>query len=243
MKAASRWPARLDRWQSISGLLLGLFIWIHLIGDASILLGPEAFAAVHHFYEGGAFLSQPVPALTALAAGAIFALLVIHAALALRKFPRDYQAYRSMRSHSRSMRHGDTRLWLIQVWTGFAMFFLAPVHLYVVMSKPEAIGPIFSSQRVTWDGFWLLYLLLLLIVVPHAAIGLYRLALKWGWPPSSRPACQRRRLGVTMWCTIVLFVILGMLALATFYGIGLQHPPDNAAHAAPVSYVGPFDGI
>jgi len=231
MKRASRWPARLDRWQSLSGLLLGLFIWVHLAGDSSIILGPEAFAAVHHFWEGGAFLARPLPALTAWAAGCVLVLLLVHSALAVRKFPGDVRAYREMHSHARTLRHGDTRLWLVQVWTGFAMFFLAPVHLYVVMAMPQEIGPVESSQRIAWDGFWPLYLLLLLAVVPHAAIGLYRLAVKWDLPPSRRPERRRRLLRMTMWCTIGLFLVLGTYALATFYLTGLQHPPVGQDHA------------
>lgn len=232
MKRLDRWPARLDRWQSLSGLLLGLFIWVHLAGDASILLGQEAFAAVSHFWEGGAFFGRPLPALTVLAAGLILLLLVIHAALALRKFPGDVRAYRAMHSHARTMRHGDTRLWLVQVWTGLAMFFLAPVHLYVVMAMPDQIGPIASPQRIAWDGFWPLYLLLLLTVIPHAAIGLYRLAVKWDWPRSRRPDVTRQRLRLAMWCTIVFFFVLSALALARFYAIGLQYPPEEGTHAS-----------
>lgn len=231
MRRLSRWPARLDRWQSLSGLLLGLFIWVHLAGDASILLGQDAFAAVSHFWEGGAFFGRPVPALTAWAAGGIFLLLLIHAALALRKFPGDVRAYRAMQSHSRTMRHGDTRLWLVQVWTGFAMFFLAPVHLYVVMAMPDEIGPIASPQRITWDGFWPLYLLLLFAVIPHAAIGLYRLAVKWDWPRSRQPEVIRRRLRLAMWFTMVFFIVLSTFALARFYSIGLQYPPEDATHS------------
>ena len=38
----SRWPARLDWLQSVSGLLLALFMWGHMFFVSSILLGKDA---------------------------------------------------------------------------------------------------------------------------------------------------------------------------------------------------------
>jgi fumarate reductase subunit C len=69
------------------------------------------------------------------------------------------------------MRHEDTTLWLWQVATGFALFFLASVHLYVMLSKPDRIGPFESADRVWSDHFWPLYIVLLLAVELHAGIG------------------------------------------------------------------------
>ena len=39
------------------------------------------------------------------------------------------------------MGHDDTKLWFAQAFTGFAMFFLGSVHLYVIMTHPDQIGP------------------------------------------------------------------------------------------------------
>ena len=68
-------------------------------------------------------------------------LLVVHAMLALRKFPIDYRQYRAFRDHMGTMKHDDTTLWWWQVVTGFAMFFLASIHLYVMLTRPDRIGP------------------------------------------------------------------------------------------------------
>ena len=38
----NRWPARLDQLQSLSGLLLVVFIWGHMFFESSILLGMES---------------------------------------------------------------------------------------------------------------------------------------------------------------------------------------------------------
>lgn len=220
----NRWPARLDLWQSLSGLFLAVFIAFHLSFDASILIGPEAFAWVGHALEGGLFLERPQPWLTSLAGLAVLLLIAFHALLALRKFPANMQQHRAMHAHVHEFRHGDTRLWLVQLWTGFAMFFLAPVHLYMVIAMPKDIGPVLSSQRVVWDLFWPLYLLLLIAVVLHAAIGMYRLALKWGWPAWAGSDHGRRRLRRLTWAVILVFTLVGLLALGRFIEIGIAHP-------------------
>ncbi len=236
MRRLNPWPARFDRWQSLSGLALAVFIWIHLTGDSSILLGPEAFAAVGHFWEGYPMLSRPYPVLTSLAGIVIAGLIVIHAFLAMRKFPASARQWKTIHAQAGEMRHGDTTLWLVQAWTGFAMFFLAPVHLYTVIARPEDIGPVASAQRVVHEGFWALYALLILAVVPHAAIGLYRLGLKWGWVGGTTRA--RRLARGAAWMLIVGFVALSLLALGEFIRIGLEHPPETTGllPAAPLRF-------
>ncbi|MFU8876776.1 MAG: fumarate reductase cytochrome b subunit, partial [Wenzhouxiangellaceae bacterium] len=139
--SASRFPARLDVLQGASGLFLALFMWLHMFFVSSILLGKDAFWHVARFFEGYHVFGKPYPILVTLIAGLVFAILIFHAALALRKFPSDWKQYSSFRQHARDMKHGDTTLWFVQVWTGFAMFFLASIHLYTMMTQPETIGP------------------------------------------------------------------------------------------------------
>ncbi len=111
----------------------------------------------------------------------MFILFIAHAGLAVRKFPINYAQYRVYRDHMGMMHHEDTTLWWWQVVTGFAMFFLASVHLYQMLMHPGLIGPFESADRV-WSGrWWPLYLVLLFAVELHGGIGLYRLAVKWGW--------------------------------------------------------------
>lgn len=37
----SRWPARMDLAQSVSGLILGLFMWGHMFFVSTILVSPD----------------------------------------------------------------------------------------------------------------------------------------------------------------------------------------------------------
>jgi len=145
----------------------------------------------------------------------------VHAALALRKFPINYRQYREYRDHMGMMRHEDTTLWYWQVVTGFAMFFLASVHLYQMMMHPEAIGPWQSADRV-WSGLWWpLYLVLLFAVELHGGIGLYRLCVKWGWMEGKDPAATRKNLKMLKWALSAFFIVLGLVTLAAYIKIGM----------------------
>ncbi len=218
------WPARLDLLQSLSGLLLGLFILLHLLFDASILLGKDAMWTVTRFFEGYFIFGHALPWLVSLFVASIFALFVLHAWLALRKFPTQWRQHRIYWAHMGAMRHEDTTFWFVQVMTGFGMFFLGPVHLYLMLTHPEQIGPYASADRV-WSGvMWPLYLLLLWLVVLHGGIGLYRLAVKWG--DYSDPAKARRKLKWMSRALMVFFLALGMLTLAAYLKIGIEHAPN-----------------
>lgn len=224
-RAHRAWPARLDVLQSGTGLLLGLFMWVHMLFVASILLGPDAMWTVARFFEGYFFFGRPVPGVVSALVAAVFLLLVVHAALALRKFPADYHQYRAFRIHAAAFRHGDTTLWAWQVATGFALFFLASVHLYGMLMHPAKIGPYESADRVWTDLMWPLYLVMLFAVELHAGIGLYRLALKWGWLASADPAITRRRLRRFKWLLTASFLALGLAALAAYVKLGIEHAP------------------
>lgn len=221
----SRWPARLDVLQSASGLLLGLFMWVHMFFVSSILLGRDAMWTVARFFEGYHFFGRPLPWLVSLLVAAVFALFIGHALLALRKFPASYRQYRTYRDHMQAMRHGDTRLWYWQVVTGFALFFLASVHLYTMLTRPDRIGPYESADRVWSEHFWPLYLVMLFAVEIHGGVGLYRLALKWGWLTGDDPAAGRRRLAALKWGLTAFFLVLGLATLAAYVKIGIEHAP------------------
>lgn len=239
---ASRWPARLDLAQSASGLLLGLFMWAHMMFVASILVSRDAFWAVARFFEGAWFLDEPQPWLVSVIVAAVAALVVVHAALALRKFPADYSQYASFRRHQRSLHHEDTTLWYWQVVTGFALFFMVAVHLFTMLVHPERIGPFESGDRVWTDRFWLLYLPMLFAVEIHGGVGLYRLAVKWGWFEGRDAAASRRRLRVAKWAMTAFFIVLGLASLAAYMKIGIEHAPDYGKPYVPTWQQVPVGG-
>jgi fumarate reductase subunit C len=219
----SRWPARLDLTQSATGLILALFMWGHMFFVSSILISPQAMWRITKFFEGYFFFGASYPGIVSVVVAAIIALIVVHAVLALRKFPANYRQLSTYRAHMRMMAHEDTTLWFWQAVTGFAMFFLAPAHLYVMLSRPDRIGPFESADRVWSDHFWPLYILLLLAVELHGGIGLYRLAVKWGWVSGPDAGRTRVRLKRLKWAITVFFLALGLATLAAYMKIGIEH--------------------
>jgi fumarate reductase subunit C len=229
----SRWPARLDWLQSISGLILALFMWGHMFFVSSILLGNDAMWMITKMFEGYFFFGKAYPVIVSGVVAIVFSLFIAHAALALRKFPISYGQYRAYRNHMAMMHHEDTTLWWWQVVTGFAMFFLASVHLYQMLMHPGLIGPFESGERV-WSGrWWPLYLILLFSVELHGGIGLYRLAVKWGWLEGKDPKATRSNLKKLKWALSVFFIVLGLATLAAYVKIGYDNRYALGAHYVP----------
>ena len=96
----SRWPARLDCMQSVSGLLLALFMWGHMFFVSSILLGKDAMWTVTKLFEGYFFFGRSCTGWSRWWWRCVFALVVLHAVLALRKFPISYRQWRAFREHA-----------------------------------------------------------------------------------------------------------------------------------------------
>jgi fumarate reductase subunit C len=219
----SRWPARMDLAQSLSGLVLGLFMWGHMFFVSTILISNDAMWTVTKFFEGYFILGTAYPLIVSFVVAGVTALIVVHAFLAMRKFPSSYRQYRMFIGHRRLLSHEDTTLWWVQVITGFMLFFLATVHLYQMMMHPGDIGPYGSADRVWSGGWWPLYLVMLFAVELHGGVGLYRLAVKWGWFEGKDPNASRKRLKVLKWALTVFFLVLGLATLAAYMKIGHEH--------------------
>jgi fumarate reductase subunit C len=223
----------MDLLQSLSGLALGVFMWGHMLFVASILLGKDAMWTVTRFFEGYFFFGTSHPGIVSVVVAAVVLLFVTHAALALRKFPVTTRQYGSFLAHKAHMRHGDTSLWWWQVVTGFALFFLASPHLFQMLAHPGAIGPYASADRVWTGGWWPLYLVLLLAVEVHAGIGLYRLAIKWGWFCGPDADAARRRLQRAKRGATAVLLVLGLATLAVYAKIGYDHRDRVGERYAP----------
>ncbi|MDR0565372.1 MAG: fumarate reductase cytochrome b subunit [Azoarcus sp.] len=214
----SRWPARLDLLQSSTGLILGLFMWGHMFFVASILFGKDAMWTITKLFEGFFFFGKSHPGLVSCVVGFVVVVFVLHALMAVRKFPINYRQWRTVRAHAKAMKHEDSTLWVWQVYTGFLLFFFASAHLYQMFVWPQNIGPYASADRVWSDSLWPFYLVMLLAVELHGGIGLYRLAVKWGWPNASR-----QKLKKVKWALTGFFLILGLATLAAYMKIGYEH--------------------
>ena len=222
---SSRLPARLDLAQSGTGLILGLFMWVHMLLVGSIILGKDAFDFVAKTMEL-AFLSDTghgYPIAVFFAVSGVFTLFIVHALLGMRKFPISWRQHRIIRDQMQMMKHPDTNLWYIQVVTGFVMFFAGSVHLYTMLVNPAGIDPFLSADRVVSGNYWFLYLVLLICVELHAGIGLYRLCMKWGWFKGKDARHSRKKLKTLKNRLMIFFLGIGFLALLMFIVIGWGH--------------------
>lgn len=226
----SRLPAKLDLIQSGTGLILGLFMWVHMLLVGSIVLGKRVFNFVADTMELS-FLSstgEGYPAAVFFAVLVVFTLFVIHAALGMRKFPISWKQHAIFRSQMKMMKHEDTNLWYIQVVTAFIMFFLGSVHLYTMLVNPGQISAELSAARFVTNNMWPLYLVLLFAVELHGTIGLYRLAMKWGWFDKWDCFHQENRLDARSYLKLlkkrltIFFLALGCLAWLVFTVIGIR---------------------
>jgi fumarate reductase subunit C len=222
----SRIPARLDFLQSATGLVLAIFIKFHIIFVSSILISNEFMHQVEIILAGGLFVDGGTPKFIIGSSLIAFFIIVIHAILALRKFPNSYRQYRNFRSHTMMYNHSDTKLWALQVLTGFVLFFVASIHLYQMALNPSDIGPYQSSDRIFTDGAWMLYIVLLIAVELHATIGLYRLIVKWGWFEGKNYKESRKRFQKFRNIVIAFYLVLGLLSLGAYMKTGYDHK-DN----------------
>jgi len=233
-------PARLDFLQSATGIILALFISGHILFESSILISKDAMYNMTLFFEGYYFIGSKHPIIITILATSILLIIIVHAIIALRKFPANYRQYKAMKTHMARMNHHDTSLWAIQVITGFAMFFLASVHLYIMIAQPEMIGPYASSERIATDMMWPMYLLLLFAVVIHAGLGVYRLILKWGLFEAKQQKFMKQRralLRTIMYFVVTLYLVVGIASLARYMQIGYEHDFENGERYHPQSEV------
>ncbi|MEE4659734.1 MAG: succinate dehydrogenase/fumarate reductase cytochrome b subunit, partial [Halieaceae bacterium] len=108
----------MDLLQGASGLVLVLFMWVHMFLVSSILLGKDAMYVVTRMLEGEYFFGRAYPALVSGVAIGVLAIFLLHALVAMWKIPGSYREYRVFWQHGRSFSHADTWLWLVQVVTG-----------------------------------------------------------------------------------------------------------------------------
>ncbi len=233
----SRLPARLDFIQSVSGLVLALFMWGHMFFVASILLGKDAMYFITKMFEGATILSEPQPAIVSFIVTCIFFIFIVHAGLAMRKLPINFRQWQVYKTHMKMMKHSDTTLWYYQAATGFVMFFLGSAHLFMMMTQADSIGPFGSADRMWSDFMWPFYLILLIAVEVHGTVGLYRLCVKWGWFEGKDAKHTRARLKKVKWIITVFFLTLGILTLLAYMKIGYEHRHNAGERYKPTAFL------
>jgi len=200
---SARWDGLFDFMQMASGAGLILFMWCHMILVSSVLIGPGVMNAIAEFFEatGMAQVGGPL----------IFLVFLVHFFLAARKVPFRFEAQKTIWSHARMMRHGDTWMWVIQAVSAMIILLMGAIHMWVVLTDLP-ITAAKSAARIQ-SGFWFVfYLILLPLVELHVGIGFYRIAVKWGFIKDDSRSMFKKKENILT----VGFITIGLLTLLRF---------------------------
>lgn len=193
---------RLDFLQALSGVLLILFLWAHLILVSSVIISPALMNGIGWFFEA-TYMAQ-------LGGPVILLLMVFHFVVAARKMPFRTGELCTFWAHAKMLRHKDTWLWLVQIVTAIVILVMASIHIYTVLSTLP-ITALKSADRVQ-NGWLTFYLFLLPMAELHVSIGFYRLGVKYGYITSeSRSKFQR-----VEYYMAGAFIVIGLLTLLRF---------------------------
>ncbi len=231
-KRQGRGTACLDVGQSVTGLILGLFLFCHMAFTGSVNLGKDVFANMIET-SGGAFFDGVEHMWMHVAfVGFIFLCVAIHAFCALRRFPTSYAQFRDIKAHYKLLKHEDTTLWIIQITTGFLLFFFVFTHVVPMLFNPHGFDVNLIGEHTYHMG--MVYTFIFLVITElHGMIGLYRLAVKWdifAKNPETNMIDQRmnqpdrKGLRKTMLFVALIMIVCGTITGYTNYTIGQDHP-------------------
>ncbi|MCR4667475.1 MAG: succinate dehydrogenase/fumarate reductase transmembrane subunit [Desulfovibrio sp.] len=190
---------RLDFWQALSGACLAFFVCIHLLLEGSVVLSPDLTNSIGWLLEAS-YAAQ-------IGAPCILLLIVFHFWIAARKMPFRAGELQIFVEHARALKDPDTWLWLVQVATAVIILVGAFFHVYTVMSDLP-IEVVKSSHRLH-QGWLLFHAFFLPSVILHTGIGIFRIAVKYGFCLKAKREVFRKRLWIGMGC----YLLLGVLAL------------------------------
>lgn len=202
-KPANFRAAYLDWAQMLTGAVLIVFMWCHLLLVSSVILGQGVMNAIAHFFEA-TYMAQ-------IGGPILFLILIFHFVLAARKMPFRSQEHETFLAHARRFNHLDTWLWAVQVLSALIILVLGSAHVYTVLSDLP-ITAAKSAARVQKGAWLFLYLVLLPLTELHVGIGFYRIGVKWGFiRRDNRAKGQKLEKVLTG-----MFVLIGVAAIFRF---------------------------
>ncbi|MCF7824478.1 MAG: hypothetical protein K9N35_09950 [Candidatus Marinimicrobia bacterium] len=188
-----------ERVSGLTGAFLALFILGHLILESSILVSAQLYEDVAYFMEHTVPMAQPLIFLVTI-------VFFVHFVWAGRKIPGKLRDRKKMLELGKKLKasrkgwqqdpnsdihlrkHFETTLWIWQVRTAMIVLATGAFHLFLVMwniftdmgvdGQTVGLTADVATSRVE-SGLWILYAVLMISVVAHMAIGVYRLIVKW----------------------------------------------------------------
>ncbi len=183
-KKLSTCTKRLDFFQVISGVLLTVFIFGHLLLVSSMLLGQGVFNSLAYFLE--------VTYIEVIILPVILLLMFAHFLIAARKMPFRQGEFLTFMEHSKSMKHPETWAWLIQIITAICLLALASTHMIEVLADLPITAEK-SAIRVQETGS-LFYIALLLCSWLHVGVGIFRIGVKYGYITAANRKVMTKKL-------------------------------------------------
>lgn len=216
-----------DLAQSISGVILIGFLWMHMLFVATIVVSPSLFDSLSEGLDKYYLAQVGIPA--------TILVIIIHIFLAGRRAPLRLRDLRISYRLASLMKHYDTWVWVGQVITALGVGIMASMHLWTIMTH-WPIRAATSAARVasngpadiTWGSFTfpyyiVFYVIFLIFGEYHGGFGLYRILVKWGW-------WERHTMGWVLKGITVIIVFLGFFALYTFTKIAANPAIGGAIH-------------
>ena len=193
-----------DLVESITGVLLASFLFLHLLLISTVMLGNNLFNLLAKFMED--FY------LTHTTMIAILLVLIIHVFLTLRRVSFDLSKQVQLIGHLKDINHLDSRLWLLQVITGLFLFMFIIIHIWsVFVSMPIDVNDIsVKLVNIRWAVF---NLILVMLAGIHTGIGIYRMGIKWGF-------IKYRKKGLVLISLLIpVYILIEILNLYSFIKI------------------------
>lgn len=201
---ARRMDGMLDWAQMLSGAGLIAFMWAHMILVASVNISPEVMNAIARFFEV-TFMAQ-------VGGPIVFVLFLMHFVLAARKIPFRLEGQKTIWEHAKMLHHTDTWLWVVQAVSAMIILVMGSIHMWVVLSNLP-ITAAKSAARVQSGAWVFFYMALLPLAELHVGIGMYRIAVKWGFVGrAERKGMKRGENLLTL-----MFLLIGALTLVRFW--------------------------
>ncbi len=201
--ARSKAAAYFDWLQMLSGAVLILFMWSHMILVSSVIISPGVMNGIAWFFEATYMAQIGGPVI-----GLIF---LFHFFLAARKVPFRADQQKTIWSHARMMRHTDTWLWLVQAGTAMIILIMGAAHMWVVLNDLPITAAKSAARVQNWQ--WaLFYLILLPMVELHVSIGFYRIGVKWGFIKRENRAKGKKIERILLF----VFLAIGIVTLLRF---------------------------
>ena len=201
---SGKWDGAMDWLQMLSGVSLILFVWVHAMLEASVIISPDLLNTIGHFLEATGMVQVGGPL--------IFLALFAHVILAARKSPFRFDGQATIWQHAKMLHHGDTWLWIVQAVSAMIILVMASTHMWVALTDLP-ITAAKSAERIQ-GGFWAaFYVILLPLIHLHVGIGFYRIGVKWGFVKDY----DRAKFKKVVTLIVIGFTALGLITVARYF--------------------------